>query len=301
MLEAQPNSAPGEGSETMIERQPFGRTGHASTRTIFGAAALARVGQEEADRTLELLLQAGVNHIDTAASYGDSELRIGPWMARHRGDFFLATKTGERTYAGARDQIRRSLERLQVDRVDLLQLHNLVDPSDWEVALGPGGALEAAIEARDQGLTRFIGVTGHGVTVAAMHRRSLEHFAFDSVLVPYNYVMMQNAQYAADFEALAGICWERGVAVQTIKAITLGPWNDKPHTHRTWYEPLQEQGDVDSAVHWVLGRPGVFLNTVGDTTLLPKVLDAASRPGPVPAESAMRELVERRAMAPLFV
>jgi predicted aldo/keto reductase-like oxidoreductase len=222
-------------------------------------------------------------------------------MARHRGDFFLATKTGERTYAAARDQIRRSLERLRVDHVDLIQLHNLADPDEWEVALGPGGALEAAVEAREQGLVRHIGVTGHGVGIAATHARSLARFDFDSVLLPYNYPMMQNPQYAADFEALVATCRERNVAVQTIKAITLGPWGDRPHDAATWYEPLREQADVDRAVHWVLGRPGVFLNTVGDIHVLPLVLDAAGRPGARPSDAEMEELVARRAMAPLFV
>lgn len=285
----------------MIARQPFGSTGRESTRTIFGAAALGRVTQEVADRTFELVLQHGVNHIDTAASYGDSELRIGPWMERHRVRFFLATKTGERTYERARDQIRRSLERLRVDHVDLLQLHNLVDPNDWETALGPGGALEAAIEAREQGLTRFIGVTGHGVTVAAMHRRSLERFPFDSVLLPYNVTMMQNPQYAADFEALLALCGQRGVAVQTIKGITLGPWGEKERSASTWYEPLREQPDIDLAVSWVLGRPGVFLNTVGDVEILPRVFAAAERFNARPSDAEMQALVERRGMAPLFV
>jgi aryl-alcohol dehydrogenase-like predicted oxidoreductase len=285
----------------MIQRQPFGRTGHESTRTIFGAAAFSRATQDEADRTLDLLLEHGVNHIDTAASYGDSELRLGPWMGRYRDRFFLATKTNERTYTAAREQFHRSLERLRVPNVDLLQLHNLVDPEQWQTAMAPGGALEAAIEAKDQGLTRFIGVTGHGVTVAAMHRRSLERFPFDAVLLPYNYVMMQNPHYAADFEALLALCWERGVAVQTIKGITLGPWNEKEHTHRTWYEPLREPADIDTAVHWALGRPGVFLNTAGDMTLLPLVLDAAARFERAPADEAMRALVARREMTPLFV
>ena len=284
-----------------IPRHPFGSTGHESMRTIFGAAALSRVTQEEADQTLDLLLEYGVNHIDTAASYGDSELRIGPWMERRRDRFFLATKTGKRTYAEAREQIRDSLARLRVQAVDLIQLHNLVDPEEWETALGPGGALEAAIEAREQGLTRFIGVTGHGVTVAAMHRRSLERFAFDSVLLPYNYVMMQNPAYAADFEALASICAARGVAMQTIKGITLGPWNERERTHRTWYEPLQAQADIDRAVHWVLGRPDVFLNTAGDVGLLPRVLDAASRFRSRPDDAEMAAMMEQREMAPLFV
>jgi aryl-alcohol dehydrogenase-like predicted oxidoreductase len=284
-----------------IPTMAFGSTGHTSTRTIFGGAALGRVSQEKADETLELLFRHGINHIDTAASYGESELRIGPWMERYRDRFFLATKTGERTYESARDSIRRSLERLRVEALDLIQLHNLVDPQDWETAMGPGGALEAAIEARKQGRTRFIGVTGHGVTVAAMHRRSLERFPFDSVLLPYNPVMMQNAAYAADFEALLATCAERGVAIQTIKSITLGPWGERERTHATWYEPLTEQADIDKAVHWVLGRPGVFLNTTSDLGLLVKVLDAAERLKQRPADEEIESLIRQREMTPLFV
>jgi predicted aldo/keto reductase-like oxidoreductase len=266
-----------QGRTPMIEKLPFGRTGHLSTRTIFGAAALSQVTQAEADRTLDLLLEYGVNHIDTAASYGEAELRIGPWMERYRSHFFLATKTGERAYGQARDEIRRSLERLRVDSVDLIQLHNLVDGEEWEAALGPGGALAAAVEARDEGLVRFIGVTGHGVAVAARHQQSLARFDFDSVLLPYNYPMMQNPRYAAEFEAVLAVCRERNVAVQTIKSITRAPWGDRPQVHATWYEPLVEQADIDRAVHWALSRPGIFLDTVGDIHLLPKLLDAAAR------------------------
>lgn len=287
----------------MIPTLAFGSTGHTSTRTIFGAAALGRVTQDEADAALELLLRHGVNHIDTAASYGESELRIGPWMERHRDRFFLASKTGERHFAGAKESIERSLERLRVQQIDLIQLHNLVEMADWETALGPGGALEAAVEARERGLVRFIGVTGHGVDAPGRHAQSLARFPFDSVLCPYNITMMQNPRYAADFEALTALCAARGVAVQTIKGITLGPWNEKERSYRTWYEPLQEQSDIDRAVAWVLGRPGVFLNTAGDLRLLPKVLDAASRAAgqPRPTGTEMQELVERLGMAPLFV
>jgi aryl-alcohol dehydrogenase-like predicted oxidoreductase len=260
-----------------MQTRPFGSTGHDSTCTIFGAAAFFHASQEEADRTLELVLEHGVNHIDTAASYGDSELRLAPWLREHREDVFLATKTGERGKTGAREQIRRSLDRLGVDRVDLIQLHNLVDVIEWEQALREGGALEAAVEARDEGLVRFIGVTGHGRTVARMHRLSLERFPFDSVLAPYSWSQMQDEVYAADFEALAALCAERGVALQTIKAIALRRWDGREQTAGTWYEPLTEQPDIDLAVHWVLGNPQVFVNTVGDTTLLPKVLDAAER------------------------
>ena len=284
----------------MIAKAPFGKTGHESTRTIFGAASLGSVTQAEADRTLELILERGVNHIDTAASYGDSELRLAPWLARHRDSVFLATKTGQRDRAGAREEIHRSLERLGVDHVDLLQLHNLVDVIDWETALREGGALEAAVEARDEGLVRFIGVTGHGLTVARMHLRSLERFAFDSVLLPYNYAQLRDDVYASDFEALTAVCAERGVAVQTIKAISLAPWDGREQTAATWYEPLREQDDIDLAVHWVLGRPGVFLNTVGDVALLPKVLDAAGRFESRPSTDLMEALAARRSLVPLF-
>ena len=222
----------------MIEKRPFGRTGHLSTVTLFGAAALSRATQAEADRVLDILLQYGVNHIDVAARYGDAELRIAPWMARHRQDFFLATKTGKRLYQDARDEIHRSLERLRVDMVDLIQLHALFHPDDWDLALGPGGALEAAIEAREQGLVRFIGVTGHGWTIAAMHKRSLVRFDFDSILLPYNYVMYQNERYREDFEAVLQLCHERQVAVQTIKAIARGPWATTDKARNTWYQPL---------------------------------------------------------------
>jgi aryl-alcohol dehydrogenase-like predicted oxidoreductase len=285
----------------MIARAPFGSTGHESTRVIFGGAALSSVSHAEAERTLELLLQHGVNHIDTAASYGDSELRIASWLKRHPDAFFVASKTGEREYRGAKEQISRSLERLGRDRIDLIQLHNLVDVIDWEFALREGGALEAAVEAREEGLVRFIGITGHGLSVAAMHRRSLERFPFDSVLLPYNLSQMRDERYAREFEALAVTCSERGVALQTIKSIALRPWDGRPQTASTWYEPLTDAADIELAVHWVLGRPGVFLNTAADVNLLPHVLEAAERfTGPPPPE-ATEALLERRTLVPLFV
>jgi aryl-alcohol dehydrogenase-like predicted oxidoreductase len=284
----------------MIERRPFGRTGHRSTVTLFGGAALAQVDQAAADRTLELLLRHGVNHIDTAARYGDSELRIGPWMARHRKDFFLATKTGSRSAREAREDIHRSLERLRVDHVDLIQLHSLWHPDDWDQTMGPGGALEAAIEAREQGLARFIGVTGHGWTIAAMHRRSLARFDFDSVLLPFNYFMARNERYRQSFEEILAICRERNVAVQVIKSIARGPWAAADHTHATWYQPLEAQADIDRAVHWILDLPGIFINTVGDLTLLPRVLDAASRFERRPPDEEMTAMLGSARMTSLF-
>jgi aryl-alcohol dehydrogenase-like predicted oxidoreductase len=287
----------------VIPREPFGKTGHQSRRMIFGGAALGKVTDAEADRALEIVLRYDLDHLDTAASYGDSELQLAKWLAREGRDrFFLATKTGKRTYGEARDEIRASLRRLGVDHVDLLQLHNLVDKAEWDVAFGKDGALRAAVEAREAGLVRFIGVTGHGVQVARRHRESLERFQFDSVLFPYNATQMRDEAYARDVEALIALCHARGVAMQTIKSITLGPWpGERPERPTTWYEPLTDQGDIDLAVRWVLGRSGVFLNTASDIDLLAKVLDAADRGGQRPSEDEMTELVRRREMAPLFV
>jgi aryl-alcohol dehydrogenase-like predicted oxidoreductase len=285
----------------MIETAAFGDTGHQSTRVIFGAAALGAMRQEKADQILDLLLEYGINHIDTAASYGDSELRVGPWMERHRDRFFLASKTGDRTYAGARDSVHRSLERLRVQQIDLIQLHNLVDEREWETALGPGGALEALVEARAQGLVRFIGVTGHGTRVAAMHRRSLERFAFDSVLLPYSFTMMRIPEYAADFEALVALCRERSVAVQTIKSVARRRWQDDTQRRFSWYEPLREPDAIRRAVHFVLGRSGLFLNSSSDATLLRLILDAATEASAAPLPAELEADVTRHAMQPLFV
>lgn len=285
----------------MIEKRIFGRTGHMSSRTLFGAAALGAVSQAEADRTFDLLQAYGINHIDVAASYGDAELRVGPWMENHRQEYFLATKTEQRTYQGAWDELQRSLDRLRTGYVDLWQMHVLVDPQEWETAMGPGGALEAFVEAREKGLARFLGVTGHGVEVATMHLRSLQRFDFDSVLLPYSYTMMQNPAYTADFDALLDVCRERNVAVQTIKSLVRRPWGDQKHTRATWYEPLEDQKDIDLAVHWVLDQSDLFLNTVGDIHILPKLLDAASRFKEGPSEAEMAALTHSRQLEPLFV
>jgi aryl-alcohol dehydrogenase-like predicted oxidoreductase len=284
-----------------IPMLPFGRTAHVSTRIIFGGASLSRVSQDEADRTLDVLLEHGINHIDVAASYGDAELRIAPWLTRHRQDFFLATKTGERKAEQARKELHRSLDRLGTDHVDLWQLHNLSDPIQWDTALSPGGAIEAAVEARQQGLVKAIGVTGHGLQVAATHRRSLERFDFDSVLLPYNFITMQSAYYAENFNALTATCQERTTAVQTIKSLGYRPWMGRPRTTSTWYEPLQDPGDIELAVHWVLGRPGIFVISTGDIHILPTLLDAAERFETPPNDVRMEDMIERLRMEPLFV
>jgi len=284
-----------------IPKATFGRTGHESTRAIFGAAALSSASEADADRALDMIVKAGVNHIDVAAGYGHAEVRIKPWLARMPGEFFLATKTSERGGKEAREQLERSLERMGVDHVDLWQMHNLADPIEWDRALSAGGAVEAAVAARAEGLVRFIGVTGHGLQIAAVHRRSLERFDFDTVLLPYNYVTMQNEYYAENFEALVATCGERNVAVQTIKAIAAAPWAGREHTYNPWYEPFSDKADIDLAVSWVLGRTGVFLNTVADIEILPLVLDAAARASERPTDDEMQSLMDRRQVVPLFV
>jgi aryl-alcohol dehydrogenase-like predicted oxidoreductase len=280
---------------------PFGRTGYLSSRIIFGAAGLGRVTQDVADRTLDVLLEHGINHIDVAASYGDAELRVAPWLKRDPGHFFIATKTSERRVEPAREELERSLTRLGVDHVDLWQLHNLSDPIQWDTALSPGGVVDAAVRAREEGLIRFIGVTGHGTQVAATHRRSLTRFDFDSVLLPYNYLTMQNAYYAENFDALQATCNERSIAVQTIKSIAYRPWMGRERTAATWYEPLEEPHDIERALHWALGRMGVFVISVGDVEILPHFLAAAERFETATSDSEMQALVGRLAMEPLFV
>lgn len=284
----------------MTDRAPFGRTGHESSRVVFGAAALGSMRQERADQVLATLLEFGVNHIDTAASYGDSELRIAPWMARHRRRFFLATKTSDRSGDGARASLELSLTRLGVDSVDLIQLHNLVEPDEWEVAHGPGGAVEALVRARDEGLARFIGVTGHGLRIAGMHLRSLERFDFSSVLLPYNYAVMSDDRYRADMETLMGVCEQRGVAVQTIKSVARRRWRQAAGPHFSWYEPLADSDALVRAVRYVLARPGVFLNSSSDARLLRPTLEVAAAGGPAPTDEEMAADVEQHEIEPLF-
>jgi len=288
----------------MIEKKAFGKTGHLSTRTIFGGASMGRDGLSEAEseKTLDLLLKYGINHLDLAASYGKgmAEKRVGAWMSRIRDDIFLATKTGIRTYREAKDEFYSSLERLQVNSVDHIQIHNLTDPEEWETAMGSGGVLDALIEIREEKLVRFIGVTGHGMTAPEMHLRSIERFDFDSVLLPYNFLIMQDPKYARDFDKLVGTCKRRNIAVQTIKSIARRPWGERDKVRGCWYEPLEDQLNLTRAVHWVLDHPDVFLITVGDINVLPKVLEAANQTSSKPVGADMRAMVEAMDMETIF-
>ena len=293
----------------MIPTAPFGRTGHDSSRVVFGAAGLASMGQDRADEVFDRLLRHGVNHVDTAADYGDSELRIAPWMVDHRDDFFLATKTSQRTGDAARASLERSLERLGVDHVDLIQLHNLVEPDEWETAHGPGGAVEALARARDEGLARHIGVTGHGTRIARMHLRSLTEFPFDSVLLPYSYVALTDDAYRTDVDELLALCAANEVAVQTIKGVARRRWRDDDERRRfAWYEPLTDDESLERAVRWVLGNPQVFLVTTSDATVMARVLDIADDLGAAldraedvrPPDAEMQADLDRVGIEPLF-
>ena len=283
---------------------PFGRTGHLSSRIIFGAAALGGMSQTRADATLNLVREHGVNHIDTAASYGASEDRLQPWLINHRPHVFLATKTGERRGSAARAELERSLIRLGVNHVDLIQLHNLVEPDEWETAFAKGGTVDALAQARDEGLVRFIGITGHGLRVAARHRASLERFDFDSVLFPLNHSLMSIPDYARDVDRLMSTCRERQVAMQTIKSIARRRWDDHPREgeirYRSWYEPLTDPQAIERALQYVLSHEDVFLNTTSDATLLPLILKSASGEFTRPADTDLEADRLQFDITPLF-
>ncbi len=284
----------------MLPRAPFGRTGHRSTRVIFGAAALGGMSPERAASTLDRVRELGIDHIDTAASYGASEDRLRPWLARHRDEVFLATKTGERQGAAARAELERSLERMGVDHVDLVQLHNLVEEDEFATAFAPGGAVEALAAARDEGLARHVGVTGHGLRIAGMHLRSLERFDFASVLLPVNFVLLELPDYRADVERLLAVCAERQVAVQAIKAIARRRWPQPPAQGFSWYEPVTDPAAIGRSVRFVLSHPQLFLNTSSDARLLEAQVRAAEGDLSRPSDDELRADVEQYDVTPLF-
>jgi aryl-alcohol dehydrogenase-like predicted oxidoreductase len=288
---------------TSIPTAPFGQTGHQSTRVIFGAAALGAMSQQRADATMASISEWGINHIDTAASYGESEDRLKPWLAEHRSEVFLATKTGERSGVAARAQLEKSLERMGVDHIDLVQLHNLVEEDEWETAHGDGGAVAALAQARDEGLVSNVGVTGHGLRIAGMHLRSLERFDFASILLPINFILLDDPAYRSDVETLLALCAERGVAVQTIKAIARGRWSDGATSgpgRFSWYDPLTDPEPISRAVRFVLSHEELFLNTTSDARLLPMIVEAAVGDLSAPDDEELRNDIEQQGITPLF-
>ena len=284
-----------------IAKREFGKTGHKSSAVIFGAAALWNETQATSDRILDLLLEYGINHIDVAHIYGDAELRIGPWMTNYRKDFFLATKTYARTYKDAKESIMRSLDLLKTDHIDLMQLHGLTNPIEWDQAMGTQGALEAIQEAKSDGLVKFIGVTGHGWAAAAMHQKSIEHYDFDSILLPWNWFVSNYKNYPIDFNNTIELCRKKNIAVQTIKAVARGPYAaGMKKTHIPWYQPLEDKESIQKSVDWVLSFKDIFLNSVGDVNILPIVLEAASKLGERPSDKDMNAMSDKMGLASIF-
>jgi aryl-alcohol dehydrogenase-like predicted oxidoreductase len=286
-----------------MEQRRLGRIGHMSSVLIYGGAALSDVTQEVADRSIARALEAGINHFDTAAGYGESEVRLGAWMSRIRDRIFLASKTGDRTAAGAHDSIGRSLERLRVDRLDLIQLHAVGDLEDLGRATGVGGALEGAMRAKDEGLVLAIGITGHGMKAPATHLEALRRFPFDTVLTPCNYRLWIENDYRRDLEALEDEIRAQDAGLMFIKALARNLWRDgEPHRYDTWYEPLDEQRPIDAAVAFALSRSAVTgIATAGDVRLLPPMVEAERRAAGTTTEDIAAELSRVPELEPPFV
>jgi aryl-alcohol dehydrogenase-like predicted oxidoreductase len=283
-----------------MEKRRFGRTGHLSTVAIFGGAALGKVTQAQADATMERVIAAGVNHIDIAPSYGEAELRVGPWLARERKRFFLGCKTMERTQSGAATELRQSLKRLQVDSFDLYQMHAVKTLEELDAVTARDGALRAAIEAREQGLTKFIGITGHGLLAPGVYLEALRRFDFDTVLFPINTKLFSHSDYRRDANALLVECRRRDVGVMAIKSVTKGPWGERPKTHTTWYEPFTDAAHIRPAVNFALSQDITGLCTVGDITVLPLFLDACERFTPLNQVEQEALITEAAQFEPLF-
>jgi len=266
-----------------MERRRLGRTGHLSTVVTFGTAGIGKVEQDTADRAIQLVLDHGVNHFDVAPRYGEAEVRLRPWMVRIRERIFLGCKTGQRTRDAAKAELQRSLERLGADRLDLYQLHAVGKLHELDECTAKGGALEALIEARETGITRWLGITGHTHDAPRSHLEALRRFDFDTVMFPLNFVLWADPQYRRDAAALLEYCRDRDVGVHIIKTVAKDPWGDRPKTHTTWYEPFTDQATIDRAVAFVLSQPVKTLTSAGDVTVLPKVLSAAERFRPLEA------------------
>jgi len=257
-----------------METRRFGRTDHMSTIAIFGGAAFWEISQEDADKVMEQVIEAGINHIDIAPSYGQAEERVGPWMPRERERFFLGCKTTERTKQGAWDEMQRSLKLLQTETFDLYQLHAITSMDELDSVTMKGGALEAFVEARQRGLIKYIGITGHGADAPKIYLEALKRFDFDSVLFPLNFVQMGNPEFRKNAEALIAECKAKDVGTMVIKTITKGPWGEKKKTATTWYEPFDKADEIQRAVNFAMSYEVTGLCTAGDTNILPLVLKA---------------------------
>ena len=283
-----------------METRRFGRTGHMSTVAIFGAAAFSSVSQEEADKAIELIIEAGVNHIDVAPSYGQAELRIGPWMPRERGRFFLGCKTTERTREGAWKELHQSLKRLQTETFDLYQCHAITTMEELDAVTMKGGALEAFVEAREAGLTKYLGITGHGFNAPQIYLEALRRFDFDTVLFPLNFVQMANPEFRKYAEDLVVTCKAKDVGTMIIKSITKGPWGEKPHTATTWYEPFHNMDEIQKGINFSLSYDVTGICTPGDTRVLPLVLEACKNFKQL-SQDQMEEMIESgKQYEPLF-
>ena len=284
-----------------METRRFGRTGHMSTVAIFGAAAFSNVSQEDADKAMERIIEAGVNHIDIARSYGEAELRVGPWMPRERGRFFLGSKTTERTKEGAWKELQESLKRLQIEALDLYQIHAVTTMDELDAVTMKGGALEAFLEARQNGLTRFIGITGHGVNAPQIYLEALRRFDFDSVLFPLNFVQMANPEYREYAEELIATCKAKDVGTMIIKSITRAPWGNREHTATTWYEPFDNIEEIQPAVNFALSYDITGLCTAGDTRVLPIMLKACENFAPLGDSEREEMIASGKQYEPLFI
>jgi aryl-alcohol dehydrogenase-like predicted oxidoreductase len=283
-----------------MEKRRFGRTGHQSTVAIFGAAALWEIEQKEADRVMESIIEAGINHIDVAPSYGQAELRIGPWMKSERERFFLGCKTMERTKEGALREMRESLTRLQTDSFDLYQCHAITTMDELDAIFAKGGALEAMVEAREKGLTQYIGITGHGVDAPRIYLEALRRFDFDSVLFPLNFVQMANPRFRESAEELIRVCKAKDIGTMVIKSITKGPWGDKPKTAATWYEPFDKMDEIQRGIDFVLSHDVTGVCTAGDVTILPMVIKACENFTPLSPQEKEAMIESGSQFDPLF-
>jgi aryl-alcohol dehydrogenase-like predicted oxidoreductase len=274
-----------------MEKRRFGRTGHQSTVAIFGGAAFWEIEQAAADRVMEMVIKAGINHIDVAPSYGQAELRIGPWMKKDREQFFLGCKTMERTREGALREMEESLKRLQTDSFDLYQCHAITTMDELDAIFAKGGAMEAMIAAREQGLTQYIGITGHGVDAPRIYLEALRRFDFDSVLFPLNFIQMTIPEFRQATEELIATCKAKDVGTMIIKSITKGPWGEKPKTATTWYEPFDKMDEIQRGVNFVLSHDVTGICTAGDINILPMVIQACENFTPLTLQE-QEELIE---------